>query len=426
MATTQRVYAPRPRRGGPDVVALTVHACGTGALIAVLGVAISLIVAVCTWAVAPHDPASSPEAAVRLAAGMWLLAHHVALDLRSGSLGLTPIGLMIVPALLLYGGGRHLARVLVPRSLPDVVRAVIPYALTYGVVAAIAAGILGSSAVRPHALAAFVAGALFALVFGALGMLRAAELLGLTWRSTPNVVRQTLAGAVVGLATLLALGALATSLALAMGFPESVDMFRALDPDPVGGIMLALLGVALVPNLVVWAVAFSTGIGFSLGAGSAVSPRGIAYGPLPVFPPLGSVPPEGHPGAIAMLVLVAPLAAGVGAGLLVHRRLRAHPAERVALVAAGAGLLTGAGLALACWLSSGSVADGQLSQVGPVAWQVGLVGGLEVGLVAAATAWEAHRRSWDGQRIITLRNGVGRVLTRGARSGGRTGVGFRN
>jgi hypothetical protein len=337
---------------------------------------------------------------------MWLLAHHVPLDLPTGSLGLTPMGLMLVPGAILFAGGRQMARTLRLSNLADVVRVVIPYALTYGVTAAIVAGVAGSSSVRPHAWAAFVAGALLAVVAGCLGLLRGSDLRSQAWSLLPAIMRHALAGAAAGLATLLAVGAAVTSLALAIGFPEALEMFRALNPDVMGGLVLALLGVAFVPNLVVWAVSFSTGVGFSLGVDGSVSPRGIEYGPLPVFPPLTAIPPEGTPGAFALLALLAPLLAGVVAGWVVHRRLSRGTSEQVVVRAGLAGLLCGIGIAGLCWLSAGPIASGQLHSVGPVPWQVGAITALEVGLVAAATAWEARRRSWSGRGMINLRERV--------------------
>jgi len=411
MVNSQRPRAPS-RRPRTDVVTLTANACGTGALAALLGVAIALIVAVSAWALAPHGSDSSPEGALRLAAGMWLLAHHVPLDLPTGSLGLAPMGLMLVPGAILFAGGRQMARTLRLSNLADVARAVIPYALTYGVTAAIVAGVAGSSSVRPHAWAAFVAGALLAAFAGCLGLLRGSHLSSQAWSLLPSVVRHALAGAAAGLATLLAVGAVVTSLALAIGFPEAVEMFRALNPDVMGGVVLALLGVAFVPNLVVWAASFSTGVGFSLGAHGSVSPRGIEYGPLPVFPPLTAIPPEGTPGALALSALLAPLLAGVVTGWVVHRRLSRGTSEQVVVRAGLAGLFCGVAVAGLCWLSAGPIASGQLNSVGPVPWQVGAITALEVGLVAAATAWEARRRSWSGRGVINLRE---RVASRGSR-----------
>ena len=401
MATTQR--APRTAEGTshrgrrPDLATQTFHSCSIGALTAVLGVSIALILAAGTWALAPHGSGSSPEGAIRLAAGMWLKAHHVSLTLDSGPLTMTPLGLVIVPSLLLYAGGRQLTRMLNPQATGDVARAIAFYALTYGLVAAIVAGSSADASMHPAAWRAFIAGSLMAAVIGGIGMLRSANLLGPVWTQVPFLVRQTLAASAAAVCTLVAASAALTSLALATNFPEAVDMFSALQPDLLGGMVLALLCLSLVPNLVIWALSFTVGAGFDLGTGGSVSPRGIEYDALPVFPPLASMPPQGQPGALVLVVLAAPLVAGCVAGLVVHRRLLDDRSSLVVALAGASGVVAGVMVAALSWLSAGSVAAGSLSSVGPAALAVGAVTALEVGFVAAMTAWETQRRGWSGR-----------------------------
>ncbi len=413
MATTSRAPSSTNRGStGADLLTLTVRSIVAAISVALIGLAIALIVAISVWFVAPHDGGTTPEAVMRIASSGWLLSHHVAIELTTGTLGLVPLGLLVIPASLLYAGARQLALAFSMRSPGEVVRAVIPYALAYGIVVAIVAGLTANGSGEPHALQGFVAGTLLATVCGAYGMLRASDLVDEAWQQLPFEVRQVLAAATAGLAVMIGLSAILVTLALAMGFPEALDMFQALKPDLLGGVILALLAMAFVPNLIVWFAAFSTGIGFTVGVGSSVSPRGIAYGPLPVFPPLAAIPPEGHPGTIAVAALVGPLLAGLVTGFLMHRRLPRHSANVVTGLAVVAGFVVGLGLAILCWLSAGAVAEGQLSQVGPIAWRVGLVASLEVGLVAAAVCWESRRRSWSGYGVQRLGNRFGSAVRR--------------
>ena len=108
---------------------------------AVVGLSIALIVGVCAWVFAPHAADSGPEVAVRTAAGLWVLAHHVPIELPTGPLSLTPLGLMLIPALLLYVAGRQVARVAKPRRPADLVRFLLPMSLTYALITAIVAGV---------------------------------------------------------------------------------------------------------------------------------------------------------------------------------------------------------------------------------------------------------------------------------------------
>jgi hypothetical protein len=143
--------------------------------------------------------------------------------------------------------------------------------------------------------------------------------------------------------------------------------------------------------MVVWASAFLAGPGFTVGEGTTVSPHSVDYGALPVFPPLAALPPEGVAGGAALLSLAVPLAAGVLAGWLVHRRLATATPHEAALWSLVAGAVAGAGFAVLAWWSSGPVGAQRLSVVGVSPW-TGLLVAAEVGLVAAVVAWECHRR----------------------------------
>lgn len=399
--------APKPGSGAGDALSTSIAAATAAATVALLGIAISLIVTVGSWSLAPHTADTGPETASRLAVALWLYAHHVPLEIGDVSLGLVPLGLMLLPAVLAYAGGRQVARVTRPRRLPDLTGAVIPYALVYGVAAAIAAGLIRSEDVQPAPLGAFVAATLLAAVAGTFGLVRAAGLGPQVVALLPRPVRDVLAAGTVALATVVTLSAVTTALALAVGFPDAVEMFRALDAGWVGGPVLLLMTVAFVPNLVLWTASFAIGVGFPLGVDGSVGPQGVDYGALPVFPPLAAIPPEGEPGVLAYVMLLAPLLGGYAAGALSVRRAEGVQVEHLAVRSALGGAVGGVALGVLAALSAGSAGRGSLAEVGPVGWQVGLVAALEMSLVAAVVAWEMHRRAGQGRpRLIDLRDRV--------------------
>ncbi len=387
-------------------VALT--AAVAAGLVALIGIALSLIVTVGSWSLAPHTADSGPDGASRLAVALWLYAHHVPLEIDGLSLALVPLGLLLLPGVLAYAGGRQVARVTHPRRLQDLTGAVIPYALVYGTVAAIAAGVIRSEDVQPAPLRAFVAGTLLAAVAGTVGVVRAAGLGPQVRELLPASLRDVLAAGSVALATVVTVSAVTTALALAVGFPDAVEMYRSLDAGLAGGPVLLLMTVAFIPNLVLWTASFTTGVGFLLGVDGSVTPQGVDYGALPVFPPLAAVPPEGEPGIWAYLVLLTPLLGGYAAGSLMAARAEGLRVEHLAVRAGIGGGLGGVALGALAALAAGSAGNGSLAEVGPVGWQVGLVAGLEMALVAAVVAWELHRRGSSGRpRLIDLRERVG-------------------
>ena len=385
----------------------------SAALVTLIGIAIALILTLGSWALAPHSDNVGPEETARLAVGMWLYSQHVPLDLGPNfSLGLVPLGLILIPGLLCYAGGRQVARVVKPRTLAAVMRAVIPYALVYGVLAAVAAGLVRSEIVQPAPRTAFFAASLIALVCGGLGLLHSTHLLMDAVVRVPVVLRDLFAAATTGVATVVLLSAVFTALALAVGFPDSVDMYRALDPGWSGGLALLLLTVAFIPNLVVWAASFTTGVGFSVGVDGSVSPQGVDYSALPIFPPFAALPPEGDAGGLAFVALLAPLLGGYAIAVVMHRRQRDVRVELLAGRAVAAGVVAGLMMGVLAWLSAGPAGSDALTSLGPVGWKVGLVAALEMSLVAAVVAWEAHRRGGirrptiASPRLIDLRDRV--------------------
>jgi hypothetical protein len=215
------------------------------------------------------------------------------------------------------------------------------------------------------------------------------------------------ASATAGLATVVLISAVLTALALAIGFPDAVNSYKALDAGWSGGIAVVLLTLSFVPNLVLWTASFTTGVGFAVGATGSVSPQGVEYGPLPVFPPLAALPPEGHAGMLAFVALIAPLLGGYAIAVVMHRRHSALQLEHLAGQAALAGVCAGIALGALTWLSGGALGNDAMAVMGPVGWKVGVVAALEMALIAAVVTWELHRRGGlHPPRLIDLRERV--------------------
>ncbi|HEX5017543.1 MAG TPA: DUF6350 family protein [Actinomycetes bacterium] len=396
-----------PDTATPDTVSVVMAGAVSAALVALIGIALGLIATMGSWALAAHSDDVGPEEVARVSVALWLWAQHVPIEIGGVRLGIVPLGLMLIPAALCYAGGRQVARVVRPRSVADVVRAVIPYALVYGLLAAVAAGIVRSEVAQPAARTAFFCGVLIAGVAGGFGLLRAGNLLQDAVLGLPRTLRDLAAAATTGVAVVVLVSAVLTAIALAIGFSDAVEMYRSLDAGWSGGIALVILTVAFVPNLVFWTASFTTGVGFLLGSEGSVSPQGVEYGPLPVFPPLAALPPEGDAGGLAFIALLAPLLAGYAIGAVVHKRSPEMRVEQLAGRAALAGAAAGVALGVLAWLSAGSAGSDALDQLGPIGWKVGLVAGLELSLVAAVVAWELHRRGGTRRpRLIDLRDKV--------------------
>ncbi|MFL6130039.1 MAG: DUF6350 family protein, partial [Mycobacteriales bacterium] len=173
------------------------------------------------------------------------------------------------------------------------------------------------------------------------------------------------------------------------------DLARTLDPGLVGGGVLVVGCILLLPNAALWAVAYAAGPGFAVGVGTGISPFAAVLGPVPAFPLLAALPQDGSPPPAVRAVLLLPVLAGVAAGVVLVRSLPPEPAttdgaRHRMLPAAGWGLVAGLAAAVALTLlaavAGGRLGDGYLAAVGPSPWQVALALALEVGAPAAITA----------------------------------------
>ena len=344
------------------------------------------------WATAAHGGADAGTA-LRAAGQLWLLAHFTPLHVAGGTVSVVPLGLVALPALSLFVAARREARnagLGSPRSTAGFVGILaVGYATLTGLVAALSTLPLA----RPGPGRAWLGGLALAAGLGWWGASRvarsgpAAGSLRTQRREAARTgsgsrARAVLAGAGAAGATLVAAGTLLATVSLLAHAGEATDVARGLDAGPVGGALLLLLEVALVPNAGVYGAAFAVGPGFAVGLGSVVSLVDVRVGALPALPLLAALPGNG-PATGALPVVLAPVAAGLVTAAVLGRRASSASPRGAALLGLAAGALAGLGLAALSALAGGSLGPGRLSAVGPSPWTVGLVAALEVGLVAA-------------------------------------------
>src|SRR5688572_32030558 len=101
--STARVL-DRARRPRALPIAATLAALGAAAG----GFIVIATVVLAAW-VTTAGAQPTAASAVRSAAWVWLAAHHVSFTLPTGSFGLLPLGLVVLPATALYAAGRWLA-----------------------------------------------------------------------------------------------------------------------------------------------------------------------------------------------------------------------------------------------------------------------------------------------------------------------------
>ncbi|WP_314216414.1 DUF6350 family protein [Pseudarthrobacter equi] len=399
------------------------------AIISALAVLVPIIA---VWATAGFQD-DGFETLARLAGQSWLLVHGVPLELAaagstaashtgSGLLTLVPLGLTLIPFLLAWRAGRRLARASYTDQLWQALLGSWVVYSAFGVATGFVCrtpdvGInLGYAMVVP--LIPFALGMVIGARREAGSWSRLIGVDAVDWisrtsqhsRWAGSYLASVVKAGFVAVAAALALAAVLLAVDLFVHWNLVLAVYEALDAGAAGGAALTVAQLGYLPNLVVFALAWTSGSGFAMGVGSQVGPLGTAVGPLPSIPVLAAIPA----GALdyAFVALMVPVIAGVLAGwwflregenhfdewlsIKVHARWFTATVSTLVLgVLAGvaAGLLA-MGLA---WLARGSAGVGRLTEIGPDPLWTGVWLAAEVGagvvIGYAAGPWLERERA---------------------------------
>lgn len=367
--------------GAPRWVA-GVLAALQGALLSWLVVVVPSVAAFVATSADPANDGVPWVRAVGVGSAVWLLAHGGPVAVAGTSVGLVPLGLTALAMYTCHASARRSGTVSWSAAAAGVA--------TYTLVVA------GMAALTPAARGSLGRAAFGGLLVGAVGLgtglMRKGEaprwsgLAEPVWRRLPAVVRAALGTGALGAALLAVVSSLVTGGWLLDGRTQVAAVVGGLNLDLIGGVVLAVVQLGYLPNVVVWALAWLSGAGFSVGAGSRFAPDAVVPGPLPAVPLLGMLPAtpvRGAPAAMLPLVLVL---VGVLAGLLLQRRWSARRWWEPAAAAGLLALVVGAAVTAAVTAASGAAGPGRMVDVGAEGWAVGLRVGLDVWVGAAVAA----------------------------------------
>jgi hypothetical protein len=162
--------------------------------------------------------------------------------------------------------------------------------------------------------------------------------------------------------------AILLALALSFGWLEVLRLYQGLGLSLLGGIMVTIGQLALLPNLIVYGASWISGVGFAIGTGSYVSPLASQLGPMPALPIFAALPTGGFDRGI--LFALVPVVTAFVATILVRKftdQLRWEYATRfsAALALSFVSATIAALLALALGLvASGSIGPGRFEFLG--------------------------------------------------------------
>ena len=378
-------------------------------IVAAIGIGLTIAPLTLTWLL-EGDGSTSWLVALQVAVFAFLLATGVPLQITEGKLlglefpdfiiNVMPLGLTLLMALLVIRVGYRLS------AASSIWPAWVGGAVSFGLIGLGSSALVNSDAVYVGEWEPLIIPAVF---FG--GLLVISSTLGSRYEMFEGAngaeakeriwIRSQFANlysklhwslrsvvspaARVGLgvvATMAAVSAIMIALALGFGWIEVVRRYEGLRVSVLGGVMVTLGQLAILPNLIVYAMAWLAGPGFAIGLGSSVSPFASQLGPMPAFPVFAALPTGGFDRGI-LFALIPVLAAFIGT-LLIRKhvdQIRWEYATRftasIALAGVSAVIAALSAMLLAA-MASGSLGPGRFELVGVNVVQFGLVVFIEV------------------------------------------------
>lgn len=368
-------------------------------LVAAIGIAIPLVPLTALWAF-QFGLAIDWTTFWRAAVDIWLLGHGVDVTMTLDPVTATTLGLpgadapvQLSIALLGFAMLTILLGVRAGRRVAETRHRRLGELVSVGTFAAISF-LVTLSALHPLARPSLWQGTLLpTLVFAvglAIGVRIEADDAGGRLRAwfenrsgTVHVVAViALRGGAAAAAGVIAVAALLAAAAMVLSYATIITLYESLHGELLGGAVITLGQLALLPNVVVWTASWLIGPGFAIGTGSLVSPLGTQLGPLPALPIFGALPSGDLPFGFAGLVV--PIAVGFLAGAVLGQRVLTRLDRGPLLLAGiGSGIVGGVLLGLLAWASAGAAGPGRLVDVGPDPWAVGLCAALELGIASS-------------------------------------------
>ena len=213
----------------------------------------------------------------------------------------------------------------------------------------------------------------------------------------------------------------ASVIALVAGWSRMAGIQELLGASSAADTSFIIGGQALfAPTIMAWAAAWWSGAGFLTATDSLHSPVVAGAGPIPPIPLLGSVP-QTAPG---MWVILAPIALGIGLGVVAARSFRREHLLHQSAQGVLASLITASVTALWMWSATMSLGSVRLASMGPrVGWAtLALV--LEIALPALIIALATHptTRALLGEGAGRVRNEGEALRRRAAERASRVGA----
>ena len=400
------------------------------AILVAIGLGVLLAPLTIVWII-ENDPNVNWTVAFRAASDFWLLSHGTRLVVPAGEIlgvavptfviSLIPLGMTIWFARLYYNAGKRflVATALWPGWLGG--------AIVFGSASLAISTLAFDEAVYPVTWQGVVFPTVLFFVFQFLGSVfgrpdiifdgdvldQAPERdrirralndfrLRMHW-SIRSLIGPALRAGTAITAMLLMLSAFTVAVLIGLNWIDITRLYESVQVSVLGAVVLTAGQLAILPNIIIYGAAWFTGVGFSIGSGSLISPLGSQVGPLPAVPIFGALPVGKLD--FGMVAIVVVLLAAFIATLMIRKsadeiRFEFATAWSAAIsLGFSIALVTSLQLGLLSVLASGGAGPGRLSEVGINPWPLMLVSFIEVFVVATLAAFYSARPTENAVKI---------------------------
>jgi hypothetical protein len=352
--------------------------------------------AVIGWFLADAGAHGETTDALRVGADGWLVGHGAQLTLSGVPLGIVPLTLTALIAMVLFRFGRWAAATSQPAEDDRTVAlAATIFTGIYVVVAVITCVVVAQDSASPSLGRAIIGSLVLSGIAGTLGMASGTGRLHGWVELVPGWVRSIAYGASVTFLLLVVASSVLAAAALLTGLNEAATVMSELHLGPGDYVMYAVATMAVAPNAVLLGGAYLLGPGFAVGTGTVVSPGVVALGPVPAFPLLAVLPDSGPTPEWAVGVLAVPVVVGAVGAVLAQRAYGVTAYDSAALRGFACGFAAALLTTLAIALAGGPMGTGRMADIGAPVGEVLVaavmamsLGGLVAGVV---TAWWQRR-----------------------------------
>lgn len=314
------------------------------------------------WATAGSATGNTSDP-IRAAIWLWLGAHHIPFFLNgsaTGYLSYLPIGAMLLPFFALRSGfGRAISKLHGDFHNIATVRSI--FASQYAVIATL----LALASKSPTVSSQWYLAPLFTFLIAYLAALTAGSRFHIS---------HAVSYASRVLAILFGFSFIFLAIAIFLNISTFKNISIVLQPGFFGAFLLFALNLFYLPNLAVSVLAYFTGTGFAVGAGTLVTPLTHRLGEIPALPILAVLPASSSKWALIAIAFVIAIGALLASWALASSSRSLFQALVLIVIS----------ISIISYLASGSLMTQAMSAVGVSIWKLALSITIEIGLGIAA------------------------------------------